>query len=96
MQIFVTGATGFIGGSLARRLVENGHRVHGLVRSRDKAHLLEQSGIQPVVGTLDDDAVLTEAARQADAVIDAASADHLGSGLRFARLSCAGSHLAIQ
>ncbi len=79
MKIFVTGATGFIGGSLAQRLVADGHQVCGLVRSEIKAGLLEQAGIQPIIGTLDNAQVLTEAAHQADAIIDAASADHLGS-----------------
>ncbi|MHB8302026.1 MAG: NAD-dependent epimerase/dehydratase family protein [Acidobacteriaceae bacterium] len=79
MKIFVTGTTGFIGGSLGQRLVTNKHQVYGLVRSESKARQLEQAGIRPIIGTLDDAAVLTEAAHHADAIIDAASADHPGS-----------------
>jgi hypothetical protein len=81
MKIFVTGATGYIGGSVAERLVVSGHTVVGLVRSREKAPLLKERGIDPVVGTLDDWGVLTDAAHAADAVIHAASADHPGSVL---------------
>ena len=81
MKILVTGATGYIGGSVAERLVVSGHTVVGLVRSREKALLLKQRGINPVVGTLDDWGVLTDAAHAADAVIHAASADHPGSVL---------------
>ena len=33
MNIFVTGATGYIGGSVAVRLLRDGHRIRGLVRS---------------------------------------------------------------
>jgi len=79
MNIFVTGAAGYIGGSVAQRLVASGHRVRGLVRTSAKAALLAESGIEPVVGTLDDDELLMREARAGDAVIDAASADHAPS-----------------
>jgi nucleoside-diphosphate-sugar epimerase len=79
MHILVTGATGYIGGSVAERLVANGHRVTGLVRSSEKAARLRERGVEPVPGTLDDEAVLTAAAQAADAVIHAANADHPGS-----------------
>jgi len=51
MKILVTGATGYIGGTLAQRLVQERHQVHGLVRSLEKANLLAQTGIVPVLGT---------------------------------------------
>lgn len=76
MHIFVTGASGFIGGSIAHALVGRGYRVSGLTRSADKAEALKALGIEPVVGTLDDAAVLTAAAQAADGVIHAADADH--------------------
>jgi nucleoside-diphosphate-sugar epimerase len=79
MKIFVTGATGYIGGSVAERLVAAGHEVSGLVRSENKIPLLKERGIRPVSGTLDDDEILAGAANAADAVIHAASADHPGS-----------------
>ena len=76
--IFVTGATGYIGGSVAARLVEGGHQVRGLVRSRDGGALLARRGIEPVLGTLDDADLLIGQARAADGVINTASADHAG------------------
>ncbi len=79
MKIFITGATGYIGGSLAHRLLAEGHRVTGLVRSEARAEQARARGIAPLFGTLDDGAVLAGAARAADAVIDAASADHPAS-----------------
>ena len=81
MKVFVTGATGYIGGSVAERLVRSGHAVLGLVRSKEKALLLKERGIDPLVGTLDDWNILSDAAWEADAVIHAASADHPGSVL---------------
>ena len=79
MRVFITGATGYIGGSVAERLIRSGHHVIGLVRSKDKAPLLKERGVEPIVGTLDDSQILTNAAHDADAVIHAASADHPGS-----------------
>ena len=75
MRVFVTGATGYIGGSVAVRLVAEGHQVSGLVRSAEAATKVRALGITPVMGTLADRAVLVEAARAADAVINAANAD---------------------
>jgi nucleoside-diphosphate-sugar epimerase len=83
MRVFVTGATGYIGGSVAEKLVNLGHEVWGLVRSKEKAHSLKGRGIEPVLGTLDDAEVLAHAARAADAVIHTANADHPASVLTF-------------
>ena len=81
MKVFVTGATGYIGGSVAEGLVAAGHQVVGLVRSSEggKASLLSSRGIEPVLGDLDDAEALAGAAIAADAVVHAASADHPGS-----------------
>jgi nucleoside-diphosphate-sugar epimerase len=76
MNIFLTGASGYIGGSVAAALIGAGHRVTGLVRSEARAAAVRAKGIEPVIGTLDDAAILAAAARRADAVINAANADH--------------------
>jgi nucleoside-diphosphate-sugar epimerase len=79
MKIFCTGASGYIGGSVAAHLIASGHQVTGLVRSPDKADAVRERGIEPVMGTLDDAAVLSQAAKAADVVVNAASADHKGA-----------------
>ena len=79
MHVFITGATGFIGGSIAQHLQQHGHRISGLARTQDKARQLQALGIEPVIGTLDDHDVLADAARRADAVINAADSDHRGA-----------------
>ena len=76
MNIFMTGATGYIGGTIAKQLLDEGHRVRGLVRNADKAKRLAGIGIEPVSGGLDDAAVLVAEARRADAVINTADSDH--------------------
>jgi nucleoside-diphosphate-sugar epimerase len=79
MKIFVTGAAGYIGGSVAERLVASGHQVVGLARSEETAPLLKRHGIDPLVGMLDQADLLTRAAQAADAVLHAANVDHAAS-----------------
>lgn len=76
MRVFVTGITGYIGGSVAEGLLAEGHAVTGLVRTNEKAALVAQRGITPIVGNLESDEILYKATQEADAVIHAASADH--------------------
>jgi len=79
MKIFMTGATGYIGGTIARRLLDDGHEVRGLVRDAEKAKKLAAFGVEPVLGGLDDAAVLAAEAKRADAVINTANSDHRGA-----------------
>lgn len=69
------GATGYIGGSVAEALVKKGYEVSGLVRSEEKAKYLESRNVQPVMGDLSSEDVLSEAAKSADVIINAADAD---------------------
>lgn len=79
MKIFCTGASGYIGGSVAAHLAAAGHQVTGLVRSPEKANAVRTFGIEPVMGTLDDAEILSRAAQAADVVVNAANADHRGA-----------------
>jgi len=79
LRIFVTGANGFIGGSVAAALIANGDTVRGLVRSREKADEVAAFGVVPVIGALDDGDLLRAEAAAADAVVNAASSDHRGA-----------------
>ena len=76
MQVFVTGANGFIGGAVAAALIAAGHKVRGLVRNKAKASAVAAHDVQAVVGSLDDAALLQAEAHAADAVVNAASSDH--------------------
>ncbi|MGA8819257.1 MAG: NAD-dependent epimerase/dehydratase family protein [Xanthobacteraceae bacterium] len=79
MRIFLTGANGFIGGAVAVALIAAGHSVRGLVRSKEKAGLVAAHGVEAVIGSLDDAALLQAQARAADAVVNTASSDHRGA-----------------
>ncbi len=58
MKVLVTGATGFIGGNLARRLVAQGHQVRALVRPGSNTLTIDNTGVEVVSGDiLDADSV---------------------------------------
>ncbi len=54
----MTGATGFLGGVLARMLIDGGHEVVALVRRPEAATDLSDLGVTLVSGDLDDEAAL--------------------------------------
>ncbi|MER8001275.1 NAD-dependent epimerase/dehydratase family protein [Streptomyces sp. NPDC095613] len=75
MNVFIIGATGFVGGALARHLSAEGHTVTGLARTESAAATLDSQGITPLAGDLEERrAAVIEAAQAADAVIYAAQA----------------------
>jgi nucleoside-diphosphate-sugar epimerase len=73
MDVFLTGATGYIGGAIADALLRAGHGVLGLARSDKVAEVMRVRSISPLRGDLRDAASLTRGAQQADAVIHAAT-----------------------
>jgi nucleoside-diphosphate-sugar epimerase len=72
MNIFLTGATGYIGSVVAEKLKGRGHKIFGLARNDQSAALLEERKIEPVRGDLKDRDVLKNAAAAADAVVHTA------------------------
>jgi nucleoside-diphosphate-sugar epimerase len=76
MRVLIVGAAGYIGGSVAARLVAQGHAVAGLTRARETAARLEALGIAPVIGSNTDVAVLHRAASGADVVVNAADVEN--------------------
>ncbi|TQR84947.1 NAD-dependent epimerase/dehydratase family protein [Mycobacterium hodleri] len=79
MDVFLTGAAGYIGGTVARHLVRKGHTVRGLTRTPRMVDTLVAAGIDPVLGELDDVLLLQREAKRADAVVNTANSDHRGA-----------------
>jgi len=73
MRYFVTGATGFIGGELARQLVNAGHQVVALVRTPSKATALRDLGAELHPGDITDRDSLRAPMRGADGVFHVAA-----------------------
>lgn len=72
MQVFITGGSGYVGRSTIQALIRHGIEVTALARSEHAARTVSDLGATPLAGTLTDNNVLQDAARQADGVI------HLG------------------
>lgn len=68
MKYFITGATGFVGGVLARKLREQGHGVRASVRNPDKAGDLKAIGVELFKGDVTNKESMREAMRGADGV----------------------------
>lgn len=69
----ITGATGFVGGHLVRRLAAAGWQVRALVRATSDTRALEQAGAERFVGDLDSVEALARAADGADTVFHLAA-----------------------
>jgi dihydroflavonol-4-reductase len=78
-QLLVTGATGFIGRHVARRLLQRGARLRLFCRSAPKARRLFGESAEVFAGDLTDDGRVAAACRGADVVI------HLGALYQFGR-----------
>jgi nucleoside-diphosphate-sugar epimerase len=69
MRVFITGASGHIGGAVIAELTANGHEVVGLARSDESAAKIEALGGEVRRGDLDDLDGLKAAAAESDGVI---------------------------
>lgn len=66
---FVTGATGFIGGHLVDRLLDDGWRVVALCRPSERAEALARAGVETVAGDVADAGAVREACPPAAAAV---------------------------
>lgn len=72
MQIFLTGATGYVGSAVLDTLVRGGHQVTALVRDAGKARRIQKLGAKGVVADLANGAAWRPAAVGHDAFIHTA------------------------
>ena len=74
MKVMVTGATGFIGGNLARELWRRGDDVRALVRPGSNRLTIENTGIVPIEGDILDRQSVDRAVQGCEAVFHVAAA----------------------
>jgi nucleoside-diphosphate-sugar epimerase len=79
MKYFVTGATGFVGSVLAKKLREQGHEVHASVRDPDKATYLKALGVKLFQGDVTDKESMREAMQGVDGVYHVAGWYKIGA-----------------
>src|SRR2546426_203089 len=79
MKYFVTGATGFLGGSVARQLLAAGHTVNALVRDPAKAADLRSLGAALFPGDIADKESLREPMRGVDGLFHIAGWYKIGA-----------------
>ncbi len=73
MKIFITGATGFIGKHLIKRLSQTEHKLYCLVRKSSKVSAIEESGATLIIGNVTDKNSLREGMKGCDWVINLAN-----------------------
>ncbi|KAJ2916607.1 hypothetical protein MD484_g3822, partial [Candolleomyces efflorescens] len=79
-NVLFTGATGYIGGSVLAKIlgdpVFQTFNLTAIVRSKEKAEKLRSLSVNPVIGSLSDQAFLERLASESDIVISTADSDN--------------------
>jgi dihydroflavonol-4-reductase len=73
MKLFITGATGFIGAHLIKRLARTEHQLFCLVRKTSKVDFLKGLGASLVIGDVTDKGSMLEGMRGCEGVINLAN-----------------------
>ena len=93
----VTGGSGFVGGRLIERLLQQGWQVRALARSKEAARIVGKRGAQAVPGSLDDAAALERACQGCELVFHVAAHFKLwGDPVEFERSNVEGTATLLQ
>ena len=91
-KVLITGITGYIGGTIAKKLLNKNYEVTGLVRNEAHVQELESLGIKAIVGDIHNEDLIKTAVADVDAVIhNADSADDAYAADNFIK-ALEGSH----
>src|SRR5215831_3331801 len=73
MNVFITGATGVLGTTVTRLLIDSGHTVRALARNSANTTRLREAGAEPIPASLFDSSSLVSAVRGCQAVLHLAT-----------------------
>ena len=97
MRVAVTGATGFVGSHVIRRLSASGHQVRILARRMPIAALTPEKPLEVVLGDLDDQPALSRLVSGVDAVIHVAGVVKARRAAEFHKVNVEGTrHVAAE
>jgi nucleoside-diphosphate-sugar epimerase len=78
MNVLLTGGTGFIGGTVLRKLGEHGHRVRAVVRNEESARTVTDAGAEAVIGDVTDVSWLSTQLTGVDGAVHLAALEPVG------------------
>jgi len=96
MRVLITGANGFLGSALSRRLVRDGHHVRALVRPGSDASPLDGSGAEQVAGDVTDRASLQRAVDHTEVVFHLAGLRRAPERTAFLRVNAEGTRTVCE
>ncbi len=73
MKLFITGSTGVLGSRTVKLLLKQQHEIYALIRSKDKAKILKEKGIHPIIGNLYDKEFMLKSTKGMDGFLNLAS-----------------------
>lgn len=96
MRVLVTGANGFVGSALCRKLCAQGAEVRAYVRHTSDLSLLDGVPVSYVVGNLDDETCLAQAMQDVDVVFHIAGlASDWGALRQFRKVNVLGTQQVL-
>jgi nucleoside-diphosphate-sugar epimerase len=95
MRALVTGATGFVGSHLVDTLLQRGVAVTALARSHERASALKAQGVSIILGRLQDEAILVQAAQNQDVLYHVAGVVSARSEAEFLRVNRDGTQKMV-
>lgn len=95
MRVAITGATGYVGLGIVRKLLRRDHEVRALVRRPERAGFLHDLGVHLVAGSLADDAALRSLLQDVDAVVHLVGIIVAKHGQSFESVHVAGTEAVV-
>src|SRR5262245_12031860 len=97
MDVFMTGATGYVGSAVAEALKKRGYQVRALVQTEESAKKLQALGYRPILGDMRFPVSWQAEASTADVLIHAAQVrPGRRQGTQWVRLAKAADTAAFQ